>query len=36
VLLLEAAVGLFDTDDARAGIRRFLEQGPGKAEFAGR
>jgi enoyl-CoA hydratase/carnithine racemase len=35
-LLLDAAVGLFDTDDARAGIRTFLESGPGKAAFAGR
>ena len=35
-LLLDAAVGLFDTDDARGGIRTFLESGPGKAAFAGR
>jgi enoyl-CoA hydratase/carnithine racemase len=35
-LLLEAAVGLFDTEDARGGIRTFLESGPGKATFAGR
>jgi enoyl-CoA hydratase/carnithine racemase len=34
--LLDAAVGLFDTDDARGGIRTFLESGPGKAAFAGR
>src|SRR5436190_1169335 len=34
-LLLDAAVGLFDTDDARGGIRTFLESGPGKAAFAG-
>ena len=35
-LLLGAAVGLFDTDDARGGIRSFLASGPGKAAFAGR
>jgi hypothetical protein len=35
-LLLDAAVGLFDTGDARGGIRTFLESGPGKAAFAGR
>src|SRR3954451_12134184 len=35
-LLLDAAVGLFDTEDARGGIRTFLEAGPGKAAFAGR
>ena len=35
-LLLEAAVGLFDTDDARTGIETFLEAGPGKATFTGR
>lgn len=35
-LLLDAAVGLFDTDDAQGGIRSFLESGPGKAAFAGR
>jgi len=35
-LLLDAAVGLFDTEDARGGIRTFLESGPGKAAFAGR
>jgi enoyl-CoA hydratase/carnithine racemase len=35
-LLLDAAVGLFDTDDAQGGIRAFLESGPGKAAFAGR
>ena len=34
-LLLDAAVGLFDSDDARAGIETFLEQGPGKATFRG-
>jgi enoyl-CoA hydratase/carnithine racemase len=28
--------GLFATDDARAGMRSFLENGPGKATFAGR
>ena len=35
-LLLDAAVGLFDTEDARGGIQSFLESGPGKATFAGR
>ena len=34
-LLLEAAVGLFDTDDARNGIATFIESGPGKATFTG-
>ena len=34
-LLLDAAVGLFDTDDARGGINTFLEAGPGKATFTG-
>jgi enoyl-CoA hydratase/carnithine racemase len=28
--------GLFATDDARAGMRSFLENGPGKATFSGR
>jgi enoyl-CoA hydratase/carnithine racemase len=27
---------LFDTEDQKAGMRSFLESGPGKAEFAGR
>jgi len=35
-LLLDAAVGLFETEDARGGIRTFLESGPGKAAFDGR
>jgi enoyl-CoA hydratase/carnithine racemase len=35
-LLLDAAVGLFDTHDAREGIRTFLDSGPGNASFAGR
>jgi enoyl-CoA hydratase/carnithine racemase len=35
-LLLEAAVGLFDTEDARGGIETFLESGSGKAAFTGR
>jgi enoyl-CoA hydratase/carnithine racemase len=35
-LLLDAAVGLFDSDDAATGIKTFLEAGPGKATFAGR
>jgi enoyl-CoA hydratase/carnithine racemase len=36
MLLLDAAVGLFDTDDARGAIKTFLESGPGHARFAGR
>ena len=35
-LLADAAVGLFDTEDARGGIRSFLTSGPGHATFAGR
>ena len=35
-LLADAAVGLFDTEDARDGIRSFLTSGPGHATFAGR
>lgn len=35
LLLLDAAVGLFDTDDAQGGIKTFLESGPGHATFAG-
>ena len=35
-LLTDAAVGLFDTEDARGGIRSFLVSGPGQAAFAGR
>jgi len=35
-LLADAAVGLFDTEDARGGIRSFLASGPGHATFAGR
>jgi enoyl-CoA hydratase/carnithine racemase len=35
-LLTEAAVGLFDTEDARGGIRSFLTSGPEHAAFAGR
>ena len=27
---------VFTTDDARIGVRSFLEHGPGKAEFTGR
>ena len=34
-LLIDAAVGLFDTEDARGGIRSFLTSGPGHATFAG-
>jgi enoyl-CoA hydratase/carnithine racemase len=35
-LLIDAAVGLFDTEDARGGIHSFLTSGPGHAVFAGR
>jgi enoyl-CoA hydratase/carnithine racemase len=35
-LLIDAAVGLFDTEDARGGIHSFLTSGPGHATFAGR
>jgi len=35
-LLIDAAVGLFDTEDARGGIQSFLKFGPGRAVFAGR
>jgi enoyl-CoA hydratase len=35
-LLLDAAVSLFDTDDARGGIQTFLDSGPGKTKFLGR
>jgi enoyl-CoA hydratase/carnithine racemase len=35
-LLIHAAVGLFDTDDARGGIESFLTTGPGHATFSGR
>jgi hypothetical protein len=35
-LLTDAAVGLFDTEDARGGIRSFLTSGPGHAAFVGR
>jgi len=35
-LLTDAAVGLFDTEDARRGIESFLTSGPGHATFAGR
>ena len=34
-LLIDAAVGLFDTEDARGGIESFLSRGPGHAVFAG-
>jgi enoyl-CoA hydratase/carnithine racemase len=34
-LLADAAVGLFDTEDARGAIQTFLESGPGHATFAG-
>ena len=33
--LLEDAVGLFDTDDARNAVESFLTSGPGKASFTG-
>ncbi len=32
----ELFVQIFDTEDARAGVRSFLENGPGKATFRGR
>ncbi|MDT5347361.1 MAG: hypothetical protein QOH91_648 [Mycobacterium sp.] len=35
-LLVDAAVGLFDTEDARGAIDTFLKSGPGKAVFTGR
>ena len=35
-LLIDAAVGLFDTEDARGGIESFLKSGPGQAVFVGR
>ena len=35
-VLTHAAVGLFDTEDARNGIASFLTSGPGHAVFAGR
>ena len=35
-LLLDAAVGLFDTEDARGGIKAFLQSGVADAAFAGR
>ena len=34
-LLTDAAVGLFDTQDARHGVQSFLTSGPGHAVFAG-
>ena len=34
-LLTDAAVGMFDTQDARHGIQSFLTSGPGRAVFAG-
>jgi enoyl-CoA hydratase/carnithine racemase len=34
-LLLEAAVGLFDTADARNGVQSFLDSGPGHSRFVG-
>jgi hypothetical protein len=36
VLLLDAAVGLFDTEDTRGGIKAFLESGAADIAFAGR
>jgi enoyl-CoA hydratase/carnithine racemase len=35
-LLLDAAVGLFDSEDGRRGIQEFLESGSADTEFAGR
>ncbi|MEA2637371.1 MAG: hypothetical protein QOE18_428, partial [Chloroflexota bacterium] len=34
-LLLDAAVGLFDTADARNGIQSYLDSGPGRTRFDG-
>ena len=36
VLESELFAGLFDTEDQKTGMRSFLEQGPGRATFAGR
>jgi len=33
---IEAFVEVFGTDDARVGVKSFLEHGPGKAKFSGR
>ena len=33
---VDAFVDVFETEDARTGLRSFLEQGPGKATFQGR
>jgi enoyl-CoA hydratase/carnithine racemase len=35
-LELEAFSAVFETEDARAGLRSFVEHGPGRATFAGR
>ena len=35
-MLVDAAVGLFDTEDARGAIDTFLSKGPGQAVFTGR
>jgi enoyl-CoA hydratase/carnithine racemase len=35
-LLLDVAVSLFDTADARGGVQAFLDSGPGKTTFLGR
>ena len=32
----EAFVEVFGTDDSQIGVKSFLENGPGKAEFTGR
>ena len=32
----ERFVEVFETEDARIGVRSFLDQGPGKAKFTGR
>jgi hypothetical protein len=34
-LLLQAAVGLFDTADARNGIQSYLKSGPAHSRFDG-
>jgi enoyl-CoA hydratase/carnithine racemase len=36
VLERELFADLFSTEDQKTGMRSFLEQGPGKAEFSGR
>jgi enoyl-CoA hydratase/carnithine racemase len=33
---LEAFSAVFETEDARTGLRSFVERGPGRASFSGR